>query len=494
MRSVPRGKTAAQLEIAQAIRAEGAVLAGFLLNAPDAPLAFELLSPSDFFDRSYAIIFQTLYDNHKKKLPTDDVGILMDCLGNRLGDDIETGLLIAKLTDGVPKPRREIIEFHCQTVRRAAQRRHRQHAVQRLTELIAEKDFDTADTRYMEDYAQQLRIVAGADAGYEWLTAIFETPDEIQNAQPITFAIQGFLQCESTTLIAGLSGHYKTWVMLSMVKALLTGEPLFGFFPVIHSSIQVVYLIPESPRGPFKGRLETMGLMPFVKSGQLIVRTLSKGPAPSLQDPRILTAAEDADIFLDTAVRFMQGDESSASDNARGLATDIFALLAAGARTITAAQHSPKGFESLNYMSLENMVRGSGDIGAMVATAWGVRQLPGDIVHVENIKPRDFNPCGPFELAARPYLSDKGDFQMYKEPGDCGPLSNEMPDVRNKGGGAPALEREARAGKLALLRGWLAHNPRLTSPQIVELYAKEGIEVVDGTVRRYRAELEKKRS
>jgi hypothetical protein len=129
---------------------------------------------------------------------------------------------------------------------------------------------------------------------------------------------------------------------------------------------------------------------------RLLVRTLSKGPTPCLSDPRILFAVKGAHVFLDTAARFGEGDENSAGDNMRGLASDIFALLGAGARSVIAAHHSPKPFARENVMRLENVLRGSGDIGAILTTAWGVKQLDAaaNIIHIENVKPRDFQQDG----------------------------------------------------------------------------------------------------
>jgi hypothetical protein len=303
---------------------------------------------------------------------------------------------------------------------------------------------------------------------------MFESFEDFENALPLMFAIEGVLQCEAATLIAGLSGDFKTWLALCLAKGLLDeSKMLWNTFAVLHS--------------PFRHRLEILGLMPYVREGTLLVRTLSKGPAPFLQDPRILTAAQGADVFLDTAVRFMQGDENNAGDNARGLATDIFALLGAGARTVTAIAHSPKSFVKDSFMELENMVRGSGDIGAMFATAWGVRQLPDSIVHVQNIKPRDFDPCGPFQLAARPYITDAGNFRMHKRPGECGLLADEQ-EPRDKGG-ATVQFRETHAANLELLREWLTQDPNQTSEQLAGRFKKAGIKLQPVTVRKYRKEL-----
>ena len=113
--------------------------------------------------------------------------------------------------------------------------------------------------------------------------------------------------------------------------------------------------------------------MEYVGS-RLFVQTLSAKNPLRLADPRLLKAAEGANVFLDTAVRFMQGDENDASEQ-RAFSASLFNLQAAGALTIAGAHHSPKVFSKDNVMTLENVLRGSGDIGAMLCTAWGLEQI-----------------------------------------------------------------------------------------------------------------------
>jgi len=320
---------------------------------------------------------------------------------------------------------------------------------------------------------------------------MFHTWEELQTAPPLSFAIRDFLQNDGITLIGGPSGHGKTCIMLSMVKALLSGKSLWNHFPVLERAVRVLYLVPESALGPFAHRLKLFDLMKYgaPDDERLLVRTLSKGPAPTLDDPRLLFAAKGAHVFLDTAIRFAEAhDENGAMDN-QPLAEDLFALLAAGARTVVGAHHSPKSFAKESSMTLENVLRGSGDIGAMVATCFGVKQIDRDrnVIHVENVKPRDFTPPQPFQLVGRPHIDDTGDFHMLKRPGECGSLVDEQPEL-NK---ANSSKHETRTAQIALLKGWLEKEPSLTAPELREKFEDEGIKVGDSAIRRYRLDLRK---
>jgi hypothetical protein len=323
---------------------------------------------------------------------------------------------------------------------------------------------------------------------------IFHTYEEFENAPPISFAIEGILQNECTTMIAGLSGHGKTLTMLSLAKALLNrhkDRKLWHQFTVLETASRVLYLIPESGITPFKERLKRFHLYHYLKNGRLLVHTLSKGQTPDLSNPTILAAAKDAYVFLDPTIRFEKGSENEAADNQRGLAADIFALLRAGARAVILAHHAPKSFSKESVMTLENMLRGTGDIGAMVGTAWGIKQLNAEknIIHIENLKARDFEPCGPFQIIGRPYINEEGDFRIYKKPGECGTLGEEQKS-HNKGG-APPKARKAKAANKQLLRGFLEDDPAATSPELVARFKNEGIEVSESAIRKYHREIRK---
>lgn len=258
---------------------------------------------------------------------------------------------------------------------------------------------------------------------------LFHTYDESLNAPPITFAIDGFLQEGGATMLGGLPGHGKTLIALAMARALLEGTPLFGHFNTARPAERVVYLIPESGLTPFVSRLRTFRLMDHVREGRLFFRTFSKdSDVLQLTDPRLVEACRGADVFLDTAVRFIEGDENASTDQ-KLFAQNLFNLLRAGSRSVTGLHHSPKGSEKADYMSLENILRGSGELGAMLSSCWGIRQIDRqkNRLFVENVKSRDFQPCEPFIIEGRPYLDNDGYFKLTDSPGIAGSLNQNKP-------------------------------------------------------------------
>jgi hypothetical protein len=423
-------------DVDRALIWEQAVL-GCLLESPGLWRDAAGLNANDFLLEYDRKIFRAIADLHEHSSTADLVSVHA-----QLGESVPAGALAA-LLEGC------VVENFASYLRqfRESTRDKRFH------ELYAKLgEAKTAEDRLVWLDLIRRGITVEGDA-QNW-RSIFHTAEEIENAPPLRFAINGFLQEGGVGLIGGLSGHGKTLIMLAMTKALLEARPLFGYeaFSIPGPAQRVLYLVPESSIGPFWARIKLFRLEEYIRNDRLLVRTLSSREPISLKDPRLLKAAEGADVFLDTAVRFMDGSENDV-ENARPFAETLFQLLGGGARSITGAHHSPKGFENQDYMTLENILRGSGDIGAMVSTAWGVRQIEParNQLYIQNIKPRDFEACQPFIIEGRPHLDIDGQFRMIAEPGEAGELSERLPR-RNKGG-RPVTENKAeKMAEAAALR------------------------------------------
>ncbi len=166
----------------------------------------------------------------------------------------------------------------------------------RLAKSLAERFSDAA-----EKVAEYAEYSVAANGGWR---SIFRSYDDFQNAPLLRFAVNGFVPEGGIGINAGFVGKGKTLLMLAEEAAMLSGEPLFSEFDVPCQSRRAVYLVPEAALSPFWTRLKMFHLEDFVRSERLPVRTLSFREHVRLGDSRILRAAEGADVFLDTVVRF----------------------------------------------------------------------------------------------------------------------------------------------------------------------------------------------
>jgi Bifunctional DNA primase/polymerase, N-terminal/AAA domain len=192
-------------------------------------------------------------------------------------------------------------------------------------------------------------------------------------AGEIVMVIDGVLQ-EGTCFIGANPGHGKTLVALAFAKAICLGEPLFGIPEyTVNKPRNVIYLIPESSDRPFRKRGEAFRLP---ADDRFIARTISSGGPLALSDPALMEAVRQLTpvVILDTASRFLQSnDENSAAQN-RLLVNDVIALRAAGAVAVIILHHAKKSTtEKRETMTLENMLRGTSDFGAMCDQAYGIR-------------------------------------------------------------------------------------------------------------------------
>lgn len=441
------GSTALSLErgLPSSMEAERSILGSILLDNGRIGQA-ETLQPAHFSLDSHRRIYSAALELWHEGTDVNDITLGEQLKSRNELEAIGGQAYISSLTVGLPQ--RLSIDSFVRIVHEKAQLRD---IINNANKAIVRALEQEKPSEILGDLSKAIAEIPTWSGKDNW-RELFHSFDDFTNAPPLRFAITDFLQEDGVTLIAGPAGDGKTLMMLSMARALLDGTSLFGFsqFSVPTKAERVIYLIPEAAIGPFGHRLKLFHLDRYVQSGKLLVRTLSSKQQMTLADPRFLQAAEGAHVFLDTAIRFMDGDESAAGE-AKVFAQTLFNIQSAGAKTITGAHHSPKGFDSAEYMTLENVVRGSGDIGAMLATCWGIKQIDDTTtsIFVQNVKPRDFEPCEPFIIQGRPHIDDHGTFLMKAEPGEAGELKDHIQHKKpGRREDSETPERKERAFKL----------------------------------------------
>jgi AAA domain-containing protein len=272
---------------------------------------------------------------------------------------------------------------------------------------------------------------------FDWLEG-FHMISELEQGD-VRMLIEGIMP-EGVNFIGSLAGVGKTWVALSMARALSTGTSFLDEFKV-PEAVPVLYLVPEMGSRAFRKRCEKMGIP---DDSMFMCRTLRDG-LMRLTDERLRTAVSEIKpvIFLDSMIRFQIGDESSSSANATGLATAIFDLLRLGAPAVQCLHHGPK-FSSKEFsMTLENVLRGTGDIGAMCDAVWGLehsrcrkgkkwdREYAAESkqltrLTMQCVKPRDFEPAEQFVIQGKPFIDEQGDFEVISQDGRSKPPSKQQ--------------------------------------------------------------------
>jgi AAA domain len=236
-----------------------------------------------------------------------------------------------------------------------------------------------------------------------WLT--FKGAGELEDGDGIKMYINNFIP-EGVTILASLPKEGKTWLALSICKALTSGQPLFGRAGFeVPEIVPVIYMAAEVSERALKHRIKKFGITD--DKSKFLCRTVSSnGQAGNmdLNDSSLLQAisAMKPVIILDVLQCFSDSeDENDAAEN-KNLRRTIDGLRGRGARAVIVLHHSTKNFKQ--KPTKENAVRGSGDILAMVDCVWAL-MLDDRLCQNTNIEEvdvigwgRDFAPT-PFRFA-----------------------------------------------------------------------------------------------
>src|SRR6185369_4810601 len=156
-------------------------------------------------------------------------------------------------------------------------------------------------------------------------------------------------------------------------------------------------------------------------------------------------------------------DENS-SEDMKVFAEDCFRIMKDGAASVLVLFHSPKGTKESGELTLENVMRGSGELGAFVSSCWATRlQTPDEpwesASYLKNVKQRDFESL-PFEVKS----DKKGRLQILKPPG-----------LEVKLNGKPVGTPSNRDGMEQAALQIIHDNPKLSLGKIVAKLREVGI-------------------
>jgi hypothetical protein len=247
---------------------------------------------------------------------------------------------------------------------------------------------------------------------------LFRDPSQMTE-KDLEMLIKDFLP-PGVSFFGGPAGHGKSWFILSMCKALYLGQPFLGIF-AIPKAIPIIYLVPEVGENAMKQRLRALGLGE-VKDGFLL-HTMSQGMPPALDSPNLRAACRDLSplVVMDTQARFNRGDDENAAAENKAFVDHTFGLMQHGAVGVVPIHHSIKSLASGEIEpTLENVLRGSGDLGAMADAVYCVlcSDKKNFISEITNVKARDFNPTESFEIQGRPYIAETKDLFLLRAPED----------------------------------------------------------------------------
>jgi hypothetical protein len=444
--------------------AERAILGTIFADNSVFPLVRDTLSPEEFFDTRHRVVYRCM-------LRLGALGSAIDFItaSDELGAEIGNAggaPYLASLGDSLMRVSN--ISHYVKIVQDKALAREMLANHHLIEQQLREgcEDPRVICARNVETFST---IAAKHGSGPLTWRAKFHKLDELPQGD-IDFAIDGFLPY-GVNFLGAFSGIGKTWLQLSMARALTTKNKFLGVFPV-REAVPVLYLCPEMSAKGFRRRGERFG----IDKNLFFCQTIADGAPIDLGDPLLLAAVRDLKpiLFLDTVLRFNNAeDESSATQNSQGLGRALFRLVYHGARAIVGAHHRAKNAGGSDEPTLETTLRGTTDLGAMCDCVWCAQYDKGGCsaaysaesralvrLSLSCVKARDFATPEPLTVQLLPYLDQIGDFAVLTQ----NPLQSDQERVCDAIAGnsrITKLEVETLTGigrnrveKLAFAGGW----------------------------------------
>lgn len=217
------------------------------------------------------------------------------------------------------------------------------------------------------------------------------------------FLVSQLIPEKALTFITAPSYHGKTWLGLTLAKAISEGKSPWREFTVPRA-VPVVYHVPEMNEAMVRERMVKLEIK---DSEDFLVRPMECGVGP-LDDARMIAAAKDRANFLDTTGYFNPADDMNDQKQSLMFAELVYRILNAGGTAVSGLCWPPKYATKTKdepEWTLENSVLGSAGYGGILRSCLRVRNLNPDLndpnvwLYIQGLK----NPgLKPFQLEALP--------------------------------------------------------------------------------------------
>jgi hypothetical protein len=317
-------------------------------------------------------------------------------------------------------------------------------------------------------------------AGKSWQGRFHSKSEAMTIPENVDVVVRGLCNVGSVSMWGALPKHGKSYLFLSLMKALLSGKPWLGYFEVSQAK-RVVYLVPEvGLRGVMK-RLRKLEMVDYLydsatnPDGKLFLQTLSSRDKLKLDDSALLQAVQGADVFVDPIIRYIEGEENNASDQ-RILSNKLLALISAEARSVWCAHHSPKAFKDVTDITTQNVLRGTGEFAAFPDLIFGVLKTSDETsrLYIKCTDARDDDEfLGDFEVEMRPWIDETGDLKLVVPPGTGTPLREQRRN--NSKSGPKDRDRQAKIDLAKSTNGSLQDKADAANAKFGTTYVKSTV-------------------
>jgi DNA-binding transcriptional ArsR family regulator len=214
-------------------------------------------------------------------------------------------------------------------------------------------------------------------------------------APPISWVVEDLIAAGNLIVVAGRPGGLKTWIALDLAISTAAGEDWLGVFSTAGRPVLFVdaengpILLQQRLSGLLAARGHSSDLPFFIADGRGLDLTRAQDQAKLSHWVHVLQPGL---VILDNLRRLHSADENSSKEMAPVLGS-LKRLATDSGVAIVFVHHLSKGVDDL-----EQAIRGTGDIDAIVDGALGVEKKGHNHVTVRHLKARWSEPVPDFDV------------------------------------------------------------------------------------------------
>jgi hypothetical protein len=237
----------------QATEAEEYVLGAMMLSAKAIDAALENLDASDFYRESHARIFRAAIALHERGEPVEWLSVRYELEAREELDEVGE-VRIGELAHGVFDSTR--VRHYGAIVRRKARQRTFVRELSPLLRAARNGGVDPLAARGVLERVHDLLADPDGTAELGWLESAADLLAE-PDSGPTPFLVQDLVVDEGLVVIQGPEKVGKTYLLLELALAIVTGRPAFERFSVPQSG-PAILVLEESGRDALHRRLDRL--------------------------------------------------------------------------------------------------------------------------------------------------------------------------------------------------------------------------------------------
>jgi hypothetical protein len=381
------------------------IIGACLKDPQNLPPIVGSLCPGDFLSSMNQAIFVAIKSLYEEKTPLDPLTLRKRLQAQGKGIEVSEIVEIEDFfIDGLNLP------YHIQQLKAISKRRELLSALEEIKDPSIE----------FQDVALNIRGILDDCQGIEPSGLKVIGSGEILNSEGLKLLIEPFLYRGTVNLLVGPQGGKKSIFTLSIIKALLTGNPWMGKFSVITPG-PVLLIDGENPRSILKDRFEKMTIEPDLPLHILHFQTIQIDRERSLYDlMRKIREIRPVLVVFDSLIRFHRQKEN---DSSMARVMEGFRRIANEGPAIWTIHHYKKA-----DVPLDQKARGFTDIVAAPDIEFSLTDR-GGILSFSSVKTR-VAPFGPIRL--RLEIDDTEMRMVYQGP-EVESLNQKIIDVLRGG-------------------------------------------------------------